>query len=614
MFGASVCQMVPTLTRLIARPAQPFADAVGERSPVSMSATGEPVESLRLSPDLPGQTSLEPALRQRLERIGQFDDPRFTRVIRIEPGEPPEAGLVVVSQRPAGVRFSQVLAELESTQTALESRAVEQIAIDLTLAVASFHRAVRDIAIGALAAERVLATPDGHLLIHEQVLGGMFEEFNLPRDLLWKQYRIAVPQMAGRLRIDRRADILQVGVVVLAALLGRRLADDEFPQRLLALSATAFARLQDGRNPARVSAFRSWIMRALQLDARRSFGSALDAEEALGEWAVGLKMPAAATTAQTSAATRAASAPAPARLPEEQSDSSSVLAPPVASIAEATGPSDPGSVMPAPPPDPLRAFDAPLRTAAPPRSLDLARQSDQPQRTDGARQSHDQATLPEVTRQAAQPRSAEAAREASTAPPAFAALAAASSRLTRLVRWLLRPVPVAVLLLAVAGVGGLYWWTLPGSGQARLFVESRPSGADVSLDGKGRGQTPAEFAVDAGTHSLGISAAGRQRVEPIVLMGGERLTRSIELRDLRQIGQLEVRSDPPGGEVMIDGRVIGASPVIADLRPGSHSVRVRRGAGSVRHDVTVMAGTLRSLLVTIDPKQAGSPPRPSQPR
>src|SRR5262249_25505593 len=147
----------------------------------------------------------------------------------------------------------------------------------LVPAVAILHETARDVAHGALGPERLIVTPNGRLLIVEYVLGSALEQLLFTRERYWTGLRVALPRVAGLPRFDHIADVTQIGVTALSLILGRTLADDEYPLRIGEVLATAVATSDRGEKSPLPSGIRSWLQRALQLDARSSFPSAIEA-------------------------------------------------------------------------------------------------------------------------------------------------------------------------------------------------------------------------------------------------------------------------------------------------------------------------------------------------
>src|SRR5439155_9223371 len=147
----------------------------------------------------------------------------------------------------------------------------------LVPAVAILHETARDASHGALGPERLVVTPTGRLVIVEYVLGSALEQLLFSRERYWTELRVALPRVAGLPRFDHLADVTQIGVVALSLILGRTLRDDEYPARIADVVASATAISAQGGPEPLPAALRSWLLRALQLDTRHSFPSAIEA-------------------------------------------------------------------------------------------------------------------------------------------------------------------------------------------------------------------------------------------------------------------------------------------------------------------------------------------------
>lgn len=90
-----------------------------------------------------------------------------------------------------------------------------------------------------------------------------------------------------------------------------------------------------------------------------------------------------------------------------------------------------------------------------------------------------------------------------------------------------------------------------------LALTSVPSGANVSVDGEFAGQTPLdlELAPDL-DHRITLSRAGYQRASQTLRMqAGASEERSVSLKPL--LGDVLVKVDPPGAELLVNGRSVG---------------------------------------------------------
>ena len=133
------------------------------------------------------------------------------------------------------------------------------------------HEHAPDIAHGALAPERLVVTPGARVVIVEHVLGSALEQLRWSHDSYWRELRLALPRSAGSPHFDHRADVTQIGIVALSLILGRPLADDEYPGRIGDVVGSAWAISSRGGLEPLPAGLRAWLTRALQLDLRHAF-------------------------------------------------------------------------------------------------------------------------------------------------------------------------------------------------------------------------------------------------------------------------------------------------------------------------------------------------------
>jgi hypothetical protein len=155
-------------------------------------------------------------------------------------------------------------------------------------------------------------------------------------------------------------------------------------------------------------------------------------------------------------------------------------------------------------------------------------------------------------------------------------------------RW---PLLLLLGLLPAAGLtaAGVYVRTSRPLAAVRLRVETDPPGCGVRLDGSFVGVSPlCVEEVAPGDHFVEAHHDGYQTrtVRTGVTAGPEQEVR-VELPPL-SLGRLEVRSDPPGATVVLDGEDRGNTPLtLTDVHPGEHRVLLRRAryetwSGAVR--------------------------------
>ena len=88
---------------------------------------------------------------------------------------------------------------------------------------------------------------------------------------------------------------------------------------------------------------------------------------------------------------------------------------------------------------------------------------------------------------------------------------------------------------------------------------------------------------------------------PITMTAGAQLSQYIELpKTAATFGQLQVRTEPAGARVSVDGTPRGTSPVtVAELTPGEHAVVLESDLGAVKQIVAIEAGITASLMVPL---------------
>ena len=129
----------------------------------------------------------------------------------------------------------------------------------------------------------------------------------------------------------------------------------------------------------------------------------------------------------------------------------------------------------------------------------------------------------------------------------------------------------------------------------------------MSVDGEPRGVTPVNLALGAGAHIVELSGAGEPRSIPVTIVAGTQASQYVELQKGGvSLGQLQVRTDPAGARVTLDGVPRGTAPLtIGDLPPGAHAVMLESEVGSAKHDVRIEAGVTAVLVAALTAPQSG---------
>ena len=143
----------------------------------------------------------------------------------------------------------------------------------------------------------------------------------------------------------------------------------------------------------------------------------------------------------------------------------------------------------------------------------------------------------------------------------------------------------------------------PTPAQATLVVDSRPTGAEVYLDGRLRGRTPLTLSVNPGRHEVELRLPGYQPYKATVNpKPGERVQVFAQLVPEPRRGTLSVASTPSGAEVYVDGALRGRTPLSLSLPEGRYGVEVRlSGYEPYRATVQVRRGETTRLEVRLNP-------------
>ena len=260
-----------------------FEDGLGRRyrgaAPLG-SAT--PMEILCFRHEITAIPAFEFALRERFARLSDFQHPSFARIRRIDKLNDGHGTVTLMSDGAEGDRLIRILTDVEGAGPVFDVSAALHLVRQLIAAVAALHQHTR-IAHGAIALERLFVTPRGQLSVVEYPLGAALEQLKYSRERYWRELRVALPADAGPPRFDERTDLVQVGMVALSLLLARPIRDEEYPQQVEQLVASACAHATDGTSEPLPSPVRDWLRRTLQLEARNSFRSAFDAQAAFGQ-------------------------------------------------------------------------------------------------------------------------------------------------------------------------------------------------------------------------------------------------------------------------------------------------------------------------------------------
>ncbi len=615
-----------------------FRDGLGQRRQAA-GAANQPLDVLILHEELSAAPAFEPSLRARVQTLAGFEHPAFARVRGVGRLTKGPARLVLASDHVTGVRLCELLRVAEQQLIPLEFDAALYLIRQLVPTIAALHQHAPGASHGALSPERIVITPDARVVIVEHVLGGALEGLRLSRERYWKDLRIATTPDDEVPQLDQRADVAQMGAIALALILGRQLGDDEYPGRIADIVEGVRAISPRGLEPLAASAH-TWLCRALQLDAGHSFPSAIDAladedivpevgqdraREAFASF-LGRYETAVAPCEDEAVASRAtpfaavAAKPAlPARPAESTPKLEDTAAPEHVHVHVAAPES---TWIPAPAPDPDDyPVPVPEPTYVPTASaarIDVAPPPVRPQipatraettppeaskRVNGA--AHvDEAlpafmTGPRPTPESVEPKPHDRAHvvfeNERRTPETLMPQPAGSRRRARVA-------VAATVLIALASGGTLIArrYFVPVATGTLAVTTNRP-GLSVIVDGEARGATPLTIDLAAGSHVLEIHADGQVRSVPVTIAAGTQVAQFVELSAAAAVtGQLQIRTEPAGAAVVVDGVSRGVSPLTIDgLAPGTHMVTLGSGAGAVKEEVAIAAGATMSLVVPL---------------
>jgi hypothetical protein len=246
-----------------------FRDGLGDRLLIRDASRKPLHEAFLLRTELSGVPVFEMALNSRVTQLTHFDHPAFVRVRRLARVAGPRVS--IVGDHARGTRLSELLTAMDTTRTPAAVPEVLFVAREILDGVSALHRQSSDIAHGALAPERIVVNTN--ILITDYVLGSAIEELHYSAERYWRELRVAVPASAGALRLDRRADVAQIGMITLALLAGRPLRESEHMGNVTGVLMSL----------ALPDSIKGWLIRMLHMDPRRAYVSAIDAAQGLQE-------------------------------------------------------------------------------------------------------------------------------------------------------------------------------------------------------------------------------------------------------------------------------------------------------------------------------------------
>ena len=571
-----------------------FVDGLGERHNILDPSGSETLEVLCVRDELAAVPSFEFALRERVSRLATFRHSSFVRVRAVERLTDRHATLAVVSDAATGTRLSDLLVQAAERRVNLDINSALCLIRQLVPAVAALHEHARDIqgfAHAAIAPERLLVTPNGRLLVVEYVMGAALEQVRFTPERYWHDLRLAVPKTTNLPRFDQRVDVAQMGIVALSLILGRLIREEEYPARVGDVVASTWAISARGGFEPLPPGLRGWLGRALQLEPRTAFATAAEAraelEKLLGD-SEQLAAPASLDTflERFNSADRSSPAPA-APVPELRQEPKTDSKPEIKH-----------DVRMEPPAAGLPVWADSVRSSTPP-SFDLRSKPElapaaavAPTPPRPAPSAHVSFGYESFGAEPGRPATEEREAYSFAAPPDPPAL----SR-TKLI--------AAAVVLAVLGGGYFAYRSFSTpvpkveTATGTLVMTSNPDGVAVFVDNEPKGMTPLTLTLSAGEHVVELRGPGEPRTIPVTITAGTQATQYIELpKTIAKTGQLQIRTEPSGARVTVDGIPRGTTPItVVELTPGQHAVVLESDLASVKESVIIESGLTASLIV-----------------
>jgi hypothetical protein len=164
-----------------------------------------------------------------------------------------------------------------------------------------------------------------------------------------------------------------------------------------------------------------------------------------------------------------------------------------------------------------------------------------------------------------------------------------------------RTLAASLLVALLEGVAfATAWWYVTPEQQGWLVVHTKPAGIQISVDGQVLGKTPFAQPLAPGRHTIELRYGTGTRVVPVEISAGVQTEQRLTWGNGFTTGQASISSSTAGAKVMIDGRLMGKTPLtVSDLLPGKHEVTVEGENGSVSTMLIIEAGQTTELDVPV---------------
>ncbi|MBC7195258.1 MAG: serine/threonine protein kinase, partial [Caldisericia bacterium] len=119
----------------------------------------------------------------------------------------------------------------------------------------------------------------------------------------------------------------------------------------------------------------------------------------------------------------------------------------------------------------------------------------------------------------------------------------------------------------------------------KISIDTKPSEAKVYIDNEYIGLTPLEYSTSRNQINLKIKKDNYEDYEENIVLSDEFKNINISLKEIKpstpvqpiqKEGKLSIKSEPSGADVFIDGKLIGKTPLIINLKIGNYKVEIKK--------------------------------------
>ena len=248
-----------------------YSDGLGRRALAFDREDGTMLERLVVRAEL---SAFERSLRERFERIAAMDDERIAKPRSMERSV--DGTLVVLSEFVPGSRLSDLVDVTAHQGTVPGLDVALGFLLDVLPALCGLH-AGAGFAHGAISPGRTVLTPAGQVVLLDGIFGDALSRLHYSRQRLWLEFGLAMPPAAGPSRFDASCDIGQAALCAVMLMIGRPVAEDEYPDGIAALVAEVVEVAQIRGSSEFAAGLQRFLQRSLPLPGRRPYTAADDA-------------------------------------------------------------------------------------------------------------------------------------------------------------------------------------------------------------------------------------------------------------------------------------------------------------------------------------------------